>query len=231
MRTALVTGANRGIGFEICRQLSLAGLNVTGTCRRDEEGQAAAQLLRHQGAAVHFEQADLADADSITRLLRRLDAEGRTIDILINNAGVFLDNRKTLLETERAVFEETFRINTLAPMQLAQGLMTGMMRRRFGRVVNVSSGMGQFDSLDGWAAAYRLSKAALNALTVMLAETGRDHNVLVNAVCPGWVKTSMGGPGAQRELSKGAETPVWLALRPDESETGKMWRDKLEIPF
>lgn len=230
-RTALVTGANRGIGFEVCRQLAKAGLQVIGTCRSEAIASETAAAFLAEGLTVRMEIADVSRQESIAALASRLQTSGITVDVLINNAGVFSDNGKTILDVDFPVFSETFAVNTLGPIEMSRVFFAGMMRQHWGRIVNVSSGMGQFESLDGWAAAYRLSKAGLNAATVMLADAGKAYGVLVNAVCPGWVKTQMGGSGATRDVAKGAETIVWLALQPNGSPTGKMWRDKKEISF
>jgi NAD(P)-dependent dehydrogenase (short-subunit alcohol dehydrogenase family) len=230
-KTALVTGANRGIGFELCRQLAQRGFRVVGTARTQASADSAREALNLSGCEVLFVVLDTSDASSIKKAFLELDKAGISVDILINNAGVFLDNGKTVVDTDVSVFEETLQVNTLGPLMMARAVLPGMMRRRWGRIVNVSSGMGQFESLDGWAAAYRLSKTALNALTIMLADAGSAYGIQVNAVCPGWVQTAMGGASAPRTVEKGAETILWLALQGDDGPNGKMFRDMTEIPF
>ncbi len=230
-KTVLVTGANRGIGFEVCRQLALHGLRVIGTARTDASAAEARQELKRAGVDVTFVVLDTSDAFSIQKAFSELDKAGIFVDILINNAGVFLDNGKTIADTDVSVFQETLQINTIGPLMMAHAVLPGMMRQNWGRIVNVSSGMGQLESLDGWAAAYRLSKSALNALTVMLADAGAAYGIQVNAVCPGWVQTAMGGPSAPRPVEKGAETIVWLALQGDGGPSGLMFRDKAQVSF
>ena len=128
-------------------------------------------------------------------------------------------------------FETTLATNFYAPLRLCQALVPLMRKRGYGRVVNLSSGMGQLDEMsDGWAA-YRVSKTALNALTRMVADATRGEGILVNSVCPGWVRTDMGGSSATRGVEKGAQTAVWLASLPDDGPTGGFFRDRQPIPW
>ena len=225
--TALVTGGNRGIGFEACRQLARAGLHVVLTARDPGRGEEAAKALRDEGLPVSFEQIDVTDGGSVEACARRLSGAGTEIDVLVNNAGVYPT------EGVFSVDEETFRraldINTLGPFRTCRTFVPVMVRRGYGRVVNVSSGGGSFGEGIG-PVAYGASKAALNALTVKVAEAVRG-NVKANAMCPGWVRTDMGGAGAPRSPEQAAETLVWLATLPADGPNGGLFRDRRPIPW
>ena len=229
-RIAVVTGANRGIGFEICRQLLRKGARVVLTARDPEEGQAAAASLGPDSEVV-FHQLDVTDTQSIERFVTSLRDELRGIDILVNNAGVFLDQRRGGLEVGMPVVRETLEVNLLGPWRLAQECVPLMRRKSYGRIVNLSSGLGSMAEMAGGYSAYRVSKAALNALTRILADELRGTNILVNAVCPGWVQTAMGGPNAPVPVDKGADTATWLATLPDGGPTGGFFRDRRLIPW
>lgn len=226
-RTALVTGANRGIGFEACRQLGRQGCQIVLGSRDLAKGEAAASLLAGEGidaVAVHL---DVADGASVVELA----AMSPEIDILVNNAGVHLDQGHGPLELDPAVIRATLDTNLIGAVRLAQTFIPGMVERGWGRVVNVSSGMGQLADMGGGALAYRLSKTALNALTRVLAAEVDGAKVKVNSACPGWVRTDMGGASAPRDVAQGAETIVWLANLPDSGPTGGFFRDKQPIPW
>jgi NAD(P)-dependent dehydrogenase (short-subunit alcohol dehydrogenase family) len=229
-RTAVVTGANRGIGFEICRQLLRKGARVVLTARDPEEGQAATASLGPD-SEVLFHQLDVTDTGSIERFVAYMREELRGIDILVNNAGVFLDQRRGGLDVGMPVVRDTLEVNLLGPWRLTQECVPLMRRKSYGRVVNLSSGMGSMAEMAGGYSAYRVSKAALNALTRILADELRGTNILVNAVCPGWVQTAMGGPNAPVPVDKGADTATWLATLPDGGPTGGFFRDRRLIPW
>jgi NAD(P)-dependent dehydrogenase (short-subunit alcohol dehydrogenase family) len=229
-RTAVVTGGNRGIGLEVARQLGQRGLRVILTARDLAKGEAAAAVLRSEDLAVTAVSLDVADGDSI----RTLAAELGPVDVLVNNAGVLLDMADagdSLFDAKLETFEQTFRVNVWGPLQLSQALVPAMKARGWGRVVNVSSGMGQLHDMGSGSPAYRLSKTALNALTRILADELHDSGVLVNAVCPGWVRTDMGGSSAPRTPEQGADTIAWLATLPDDGPTGGFFRDRRPIPW
>jgi NAD(P)-dependent dehydrogenase (short-subunit alcohol dehydrogenase family) len=235
-RIALVTGANRGMGFETCRQLAQRGCRVILTSRDVAMGEAAAAELAGQGLAVTYHALDVTDADSLQTLLGRLEATVGRVDVLVNNAAVYLDEGISVLDVPPETWRATMETNFFGPVALCQALIPGMLRRGYGRVVNVSSGAGQSTMTDDYAPSYSASKAALNALTRMLAAgvraaNLRSSNVLVNAVCPGWVRTEMGGPGADRSVEEGADTIVWLATLPDGGPGGGFFRDRKPIPW
>jgi len=227
-RTALVTGGNRGIGLEVCRELGALGLRVVLCSRDGARGEAAARGLRSEGVDVAAEELDVADAASVAGLVDRLAEAGREVDVLVNNAGIY--PVAEALDADDATLDATFRTNLLGPWRLARALMPGMIRRGYGRVVNVSSGDGSVaDGVPG-PAVYAVSKTALNALTRKLAGAARG-DVKVNAVCPGWVRTDMGGPAAPRSVERGADTIVWLATLPPDGPTAGFFRDRAPIPW
>jgi len=227
-RTALVTGASRGIGLETCRQLARKGLRVVLTARTAKAGGRAAAALRREGLDVHFEELDVAAEGAALACARRLRLAGVHVDVLVNNAAIYPPGGA--LDTAPLVFRRTLQTNVLGALWTARAFLPAMLRAGYGRVVNVSSGSGAFaEDLDG-PAAYAISKAALNALTVKLAEQVRG-DVKVNSVCPGWVRTRMGGPRATRGVEKGAETVVWLATLPAGGPSGGFFRDRERIEW
>lgn len=222
-RTILVTGANRGIGLETCRQLAAQGHTVLLGSRDLAKGQSAAAQLPGHVTAV---QLDMDDPASIARLAADLQRDHGHLDVLINNAAVISQPAATTVGDEE--MKRVFQTNFHGPHALIRALLPLLRRSTQGRIINLSSGMGALDDLTGGYAAYRLSKTALNALTILLSNELRGDGILVHAMCPGWVKTDMGGKGAHREVSQGADTAVWLATTPDPG-TGKFWRDRKVI--
>ncbi len=226
----VVTGGNRGIGFEICRQLAARGANVILTARKPAAGAAAIKKLAAEQLAASFVPLDVTDAQSIAALRDALKDQHGRLDVLINNAGIIAKGEAPALQVELATVRTTLETNTLGPLHLAQALAPLLKRSKSARIVNMSSGMGALNANDGGYAAYRISKTALNAVTVILAAELRGA-VAVNAVCPGWVKTDMGGAHATRDVAEGADTAVWLALDAPQSLTGKFVRDRKVISW
>lgn len=228
-RTALVTGGNRGLGLEVCRQLSSLNYDVILGARDPEAGREAAAGLARAGGAVRVEALDVADFGSIDACLGRLASAGVHIDILVNNAGVYGEGG--LLETDEAALTEGLAVNLLGPLRLCRRLMPEMAKAGFGRVVQVSSGLGALSGgLMGGPGVYALTKAALNAMTLRLSgEAG--PGVKVNAACPGWVRTRMGTDAAPRSVEEGADTIVWLATLPDDGPNGGFFRDRKRIAW
>lgn len=226
----VVTGANRGIGFEICRQLAARGAQVVLTARKPAAGAAAVKKLAAQNLVALFHSLDVTAADSIAALRDFLrNAYGR-LDVLINNAGIIAKGEAPGLKVDLATVRATLETNALAPLHLSQVLAPLLKRSKSGRIVNISSGAGALSEMEGDDAAYRISKAALNAVTGILAAELRGA-VAVNSVCPGWVRTDMGGPHAERDVAEGANTAVWLALDAPQKLTGKFLRDRKIIPW
>ncbi len=219
-RTALVTGANRGIGFEVCRQLAQAGMRVLLGARDRAKGGAAAAALAREGLDVSAVALDVADPPS----LQALAAGAGPIDVLVNNAGVDYDTDQTALSADLARVRRTFETNLFGAWAVAQAFAPGMRERHWGRIVNVSSGAGSLAEMGRGPPGYSTSKAALNAMTRLLAAELAGTGVLVNSVCPGWVATDMGGTGG-RPVRDGAASVVWAALLPDDGPSGGFFRD------
>lgn len=237
-RVAVVTGANRGIGFETCRQLAKQGVQVILTSRDEAKGKAAAEKLRSEGLDVKFHLLNVTNTDSIEHLAQFIRNEFGKLDILVNNAGILLDPlgqpEESALHAKIATIHETMQTNVYGPLLLCQALIPLMKEQNYGRVVNVSSGIGQLSGMDAMSASYpgyRISKAGLNVVTRMLANELKDTNILVNSVCPGWVKTDMGGPNAMRTVEQGADTVVWLATLPDDGPTNGFFRDRQPLDW
>lgn len=237
-KVAVVTGANRGLGFETCRQLAQQGIAVILTSRDEENGKATAEKLQTEGLDVKFYHLDVTSPESIEHLARYIRNEFGKLEILVNNAGIAKD---PLGDPEGSVFnakintlQQTIETNVYGPLLLCQALIPLMKEQNYGRVVNVSSGIGQISGMDDISTsypAYRISKTALNVVTRMVANELKDTNILVNSVCPGWVKTDLGGPNAPRTIEQGVETIVWLATLPDDGPTNGFFRNRKPIPW
>lgn len=231
-RIAIVTGGNRGIGLEICRQLAQReGITVLLTARNAAAGQRAAASLQGSGRYVTFHLLDVSEQLSVRRLVKFVADQFGRADILVNNAAVYPDRGLTVQEIDIGLVRQTMETNFYGPLRLAQHLAPLMRRHGYGRIVNVSSSMGSLSNMRGHALGYRTSKVALNALTRVLAAELQGANVLVNSVDPGWVRSDMGGPRAERSLSQGAETAVWLATLPDDGPSGGFFRDRQPVPW
>ena len=232
IRLAVVTGANKGIGFEISRQLVRKGLRVILTSRDPTKGLQAQKALAKEGLEVLCHELDVTKRRSVAALARYLAKEHGRLDVLVNNAGILIDRSSTsVLDEKEQVFHTTLETNFFGALRVCQAVVPLMRKHRYGRVVNLSSGFGQLDAMGDGNAAYRTSKTALNALTRMVAKAVEEDNILVNSMCPGWVRTDMGGPAASRSVEKGAQTAVWLATLPDSGQTGGFFRDKKPIPW
>ncbi len=235
-RTALVTGANKGIGFEVARQLAREGFRVFLGARDQEAGKAAAEKLNQESrSAGNGEVSSSPRSISPTRKAsgarpKNLRKQSDRLDALINNAGILLDEDKDMLKITAEMFETTLRTNTLGALLVSQAFVPFLRKSDNPRIVNVSSGGGQLtEGADGWAPAYCISKTALNGVTVQLAAALPDF--AVNSVCPGWVRTDMGGANATRSVAEGASGVVWLACEAPQSLTAKFVRDRKVIPW
>jgi NAD(P)-dependent dehydrogenase (short-subunit alcohol dehydrogenase family) len=246
-RTALVTGANKGIGFEVARQLARKGFHVFLGARNADAGRAAAEKLQSEKGSekerdstparssvgenvVTFLEIDVSNPDSVRRAAEELSQHTDHLDTLVNNAGIAMDEDKDVLRISIETFETTLRTNTLGALVVSQAFLSLLKKSVAPRIVNVSSGGGQLaDGADGWAPAYCISKTALNGVTSQLAAA--LPNFAVNSVCPGWVRTDMGGRNATRSIAEGAAGIVWLAAEAPQKETGKFWRDRKVIPW
>jgi NAD(P)-dependent dehydrogenase (short-subunit alcohol dehydrogenase family) len=228
-KTALVTGANKGIGFEVVRQLARQNFRVFLGARNAKAGRDAAEKLRSEGAVIFLE-IDVADEKSIRAAAEEFSRQSDRLDVLVNNAGILLDEDKDALTVTPKIFEATLRTNTLGPWLVAQAFAPHLKKSRESRIVNVSSGGGQLEGgADGWAPGYCVSKTGLNGVTVQLAAA--LPKCAVNSVCPGWVRTDMGGENATRSVGEGASTIVWLATEAPHDLTGKFVKDRKVIPW
>jgi NAD(P)-dependent dehydrogenase (short-subunit alcohol dehydrogenase family) len=226
---ALVTGANKGIGFEVARDLARQGFHVFLGARDEKAGRAAEEKLRKEGE-VTFLKINIASRESIERAVEEFSRQADHLDTLVNNAGICLDEDKDVVNVSADTFEKTLRTNTLGPLLVSQAFVPLLKKSSAPRIVNVSSGGGQLsDGADGWAPAYCISKTALNGVTSQLAAALPEF--AVNSVCPGWVRTDMGGANATRSIAEGAAGIVWLAADAPQKETGKFWRDRKVIPW
>lgn len=256
-RVAVVTGAGRGIGLETARQLAERGVQVVLTSPNRIEGKASTERLLARGFNVAFRTLDVVNERHIQALRAFMIEKFGRIDILVNNAGVMIEpgrsrieglvvrrlkekprrvrfeKRPSVLDVDIHVVRATLEINTLGALRMCQAFVPLMTKAGYGRVVNVSSSLGQLNGMtdDERVPAYQLSKAALNAVTLMVADVARGSNVTVNSVCPGWTRTELGGPDAPQSVEEGTETIVWLATHPDGGPTGGFFRDKERIDW
>ncbi|MEW5861762.1 MAG: SDR family oxidoreductase [Cyanobacteriota bacterium] len=234
-KVAIVTGANRGLGFETCRQLAKRDIQVILTSRDEAKGKAAVEKLQAEGLDVVSHPLDVTSAESIEHLAQFIRNQFGRLDILVNNAGIARDPlgdpEGSIFNTKVSTIRETMETNLHGPLLLCQALIPLMKEHHYGRVVNVSSGAGQLSDMNTGFPAYRMSKTALNALTRIFANELKGTNILVNCVCPGWVRTDMGGPNATRSVEEGVETIVWLATLPDDGPTSGFFRDRQPIPW
>ena len=228
-RVALVTGAIRGIGFEIARQLARLGVLTVIGSRSLAAGKTAAEPLATEGLIAPVVALDVTNPESVRAAVAETMGLFGRIDILVNNAGVMLDGVEPVASAD--IVRGTFEVNVIGPMLLTQTVLPMMRDQGYGRIVNVSSGMGQLSEMGGGHPAYRMSKAALNALTRVSAADAGHAGIKVNSMCPGWVKTDMGGVDAPRTVEQGAETAVWLARLPEDGPTGGFFRDKKPIAW
>jgi NAD(P)-dependent dehydrogenase (short-subunit alcohol dehydrogenase family) len=230
MKTALITGANKGIGREVARQLAAKGFHVFVGARKAKAGRKAAQEIANQGGKATFLEIDVADNDSVTTAAREFSNTEDHLDVLVNNAGIIAEGDNAILEISDDLFRNTLETNTLGVLRVTRAFTPLLRKSKAPRVINVSSGGGQLTGgADGWAPAYCISKTALNGVTVQLAAA--LPNFAVNSVCPGWVRTEMGGENASRSVEEGADTIVWLAGEAAQDLTGKFLRDRKEIAW
>jgi NAD(P)-dependent dehydrogenase (short-subunit alcohol dehydrogenase family) len=230
MKTVLITGANKGIGHEVARQLAARGFHVFIGARNAKAGRKAAEEIAKKCGKATFLEIDVADNDSVTTAAREFSNIEDHLDVLVNNAGIIVDGDSAILEISDDLFRKTLETNTLGALRVTRAFEPLLRKSKAPRVINVSSGGGQLTGgADGWAPAYCISKTALNGVTVQLAAA--LPKCAVNSVCPGWVRTEMGGENASRSVEEGADTIVWLASEAPHDLTGKFLRDRKEIPW
>ncbi|NET01252.1 MAG: SDR family oxidoreductase [Sphaerospermopsis sp. SIO1G2] len=233
-KIAVVTGANRGLGFETSRQLGQKGYHVILTSRDELKGEKAVEILKNEGLTVSFYPLDVSSGESCQKLAEFIENKFGKLDVLVNNAGIMIDARdgeKSIVDIEIDTLKETVETNVYGALRVTQAIIPLMKKQRYGRIVNVSSGMGQLIHMETGYPGYRISKTALNALTRILANELQMHNILVNSVCPGWVKTDMGGKAAPLTPEQGVNTIIWLATLPDGSSTGNFFRDRQPLAW
>ena len=230
-KIALVTGGNKGIGLEICRQLAVSGIQVVLTARDCLRGSEARALLSRDGLIVDFQKLDVTDPSNLKAVFDFISTTYGALDILVNNAGILPDEDDIGITVGADTVLKVFKTNSLGPLQISQRFLPLLKKSQGGRIINVSSGMGSLSDMAGGYAAYRISKAALNAVTLILADELKELKISVNAVCPGWVKTDMGGKSAPRSVEQGASGIVRLALLDKNVPTGKFLRDGKAIPW
>jgi NAD(P)-dependent dehydrogenase (short-subunit alcohol dehydrogenase family) len=229
---ALVTGANRGIGRETARQLAAKGLTVILSARDEAKGRAAATELSAEGGDVRPLVLDVSDSQSVDAAVARMSAEPGQLDVLVNNAGIGSDFGVAGSDPDFGAIQRALDTNFFGAYRLTVGLLPLLRESSSPRIVNISSGMGGIAEMGGWSPGYRVSKAALNAMTRILATELKDEGFLVNSACPGFVNTDMGGQfGATKPASEAAAGIVWLATLPDDGPTGGFFRDGKPTPF
>jgi NAD(P)-dependent dehydrogenase (short-subunit alcohol dehydrogenase family) len=227
---AVVTGANRGIGLELVRQLAQRGFTTVLGSRDADKGRAAAEGLAADGIQVEPRRLDVDDDDSVRELAAELEAEHGRLDVLVNNAAILYDTWQRGVDADLDLVHQALETNLFGAWRTTQACLPLLRRSTHGRIVNVSSGSGSLSGMGAGTPAYSVSKAALNALTRILAAELRRDGILVNSVCPGWVATDMGGPGG-RPVAEGAASVVWAVTLPDDGPTGGFFRDGRPVPW
>jgi NAD(P)-dependent dehydrogenase (short-subunit alcohol dehydrogenase family) len=227
-RVALVSGGNRGIGLEVCRQLAEAGLTVVLGSRDEERGRQAAEGLPG-GVAVR--QLDVADAASVEKLAASIESDFGRLDVVVNNAAISNDRGQSGAEADLDRVKEALEANLFGAWRLCEVAIPYMRREGYGRIVNVSTGLAALEDMGGGSPGYRISKTSLNALTRILSSELRGSGILVNAVNPGWVQTDMGGSNANRTVEEGADGVVWAATLPNNGPTGGFFRDRRHVAW
>lgn len=242
MKTVLITGANRGLGFATAKLFAEKGYKVILTSRDKEKGEAAVKEIHNKN--IFFQELDITKEKSIEKAVESITKKHKTVDILLNNAGIYLDEGEDMKDMPYSIenipleiIKITLETNLYGPIMLTQKILPLMKKQRWGRIVNITSGMGQMNDKvehrynNGGFPSYRLSKVALNMFTKNLSFEVKEYNILVNAVCPGWCRTDMGGPEAPRSAEQGAEGIFWVATLPDNGPTGRLFRDKKEVEW
>jgi NAD(P)-dependent dehydrogenase (short-subunit alcohol dehydrogenase family) len=228
-KLALVTGGNKGIGFAICKGLLKAGFEVILAARSLDKAKQAIEQL--QSSQVHPLVLDVADDHSIHQAVETVQHEFNQLDVLINNAGIYPDEGVNILTIDRDLLDRVMNTNTFGPIRIAQAFLSLLEKASASRIINVSSSYGALDGLSANVPSYCLSKLALNGAAIMMAEALQSKDIAVYAMCPGWVKTDMGGASAPRTPEQGADTAIWLATEASPKLSGKFFRDRQEISY
>ena len=228
-KTALITGANRGIGYAIAQGLLKADFQVIIGSRSLEKGKAAAEKLN--SPSVSAVEIDIAEDESINQAFNELNDKIDRLDVLVNNAGIYPDNGFNILTIDRDLLTKTLNVNTFGAIKTTQIFLPLLEKADQARIINYSSGYGQLAGLSAGVPSYCLSKLTLNGATIMLADALASKNMTVNAVDPGWVSSDMGGENAPRTTEQGADTAVWLATVDSVKDSGKLWRDRSIVSY
>src|SRR5512132_4056667 len=230
MKTVLITGANKGIGCEVALHLAGEGVPVCIGARNQDAGRKTVDKIAKGGGKATFLEIDVSDNASVTAAAREFAKAADHLDVLVNNAGIIVDGDNAILEISDELLLQTLETNTLGALRVTRAFVPLLSKSKSPRVINVSSGGGQLTGgADGWSPAYCISKTALNGVTSQLATA--LPKFAVNSVCPGWVRTDLGGRNASRSVEEGADTIVWLASEAPQDLTGKFLRDRKEIPW
>ena len=227
-KSVLITGANKGIGFEIARQLGTLGFRVFLTARHENLGLQAADILKSQNLNVEFIQLDITDIDSISSAYRKIKKVCSHLDILINNAGIQLD-KSNILDMPVSMLQKTIETNVFGVIEVIKKFFPLMSKN--GRIINISSQLGSLNNMGSYAPAYSISKTMLNAVTRQFSSALKNFGISVNSMHPGWVRTDMGGKQAPLSVERGAETAVWLASEAPHNLTGRFFYEKKEIDW
>jgi NAD(P)-dependent dehydrogenase (short-subunit alcohol dehydrogenase family) len=229
-KIAVVPGSNRGIGFATVKELLNKGYQVILTARKEQDGMAALNQLGRP-AHLDFHTLDVSDMNSINTIKEYVIEKYGQLDILINNAGINYDTWQSASNANLEEVQQTLETNVFGAWNMIKAFYPLMEKNKYGRIVNVSSGAGSLNEMGSGTPGYSISKAALNVLTIKFAQELSNKNILINSVCPGWVRTDMGGSSAPRSPKEGSETIIWAAELPNNSASGKFFRDMKEIDW
>jgi len=230
-KIAMVTGANRGIGFETTRQLAQLGIETILTSRDREKGLAAANKLKREGLPIHYHQLDVTNEDSIKVIYQDILKKFSRLDILINNAGIYIDEDKTGLNVDLDRVRCALETNALGPLRISQIFIPVMMKHNYGRIVNISSGLGQLQSMNAKSPSYRISKLVLNGITRILSDESKNFNILINAIYPGKVRTKLTGMSGQKSPEDAAKEIINLINLPNSGPNGCLFQDEKQIQW
>lgn len=238
-KIALVTGANKGLGFEISKQLARQGITVILGARDASKGEEAANSLKQEGLDVYSHVLDVTNPESIQNTVNWIQEKFGALHILVNNAGVIIDRSNSIFELHQDTLMQTMQANLYGPFLLSQACIPLMKKSGYGRIVNMSSLLGSLTDINDqnspfskiFAPAYRMSKTALNSLTALFAKELQGTNILINSAHPGWVKTDMGTQVAHLSVEEGAVTPVWLATLPDDGPNGGFFHNRYRLAW
>ena len=230
-KVALVTGGNRGIGYELVRQLAMDGFKVILTSRNSESGHKAVQKLKDSHLDVSFLTMDINNQTSIGQAAATVSEQYGRLDVLINNAGIYLDENQKLVDMEPSVLEKTLETNFFGAYHVIRSFIPLMEQQAYGRIINVSSEYGAMSEMSSpGVGAYKLSKLILNGLTQLIAAES-TNDIKINAVDPGWVSSDMGGPSAPRTPEQAARSILWLATIGTEGPSGGFFKDEKQIDW